>query len=54
MPAGAGVMKYERVEMFYHRNPDVVTKFVSLYSDRNEAMVAHAVGTYSIPPKRER
>ncbi len=27
---------------------------VSLYSDRNEAMVAHAVGTYSIPPKRER
>jgi uncharacterized protein (TIGR00369 family) len=24
---------------------------VSLYSDRNEAMVAHAVGTYSIPPK---
>jgi len=24
---------------------------VSLYSDRNEDMVAHAVGTYSIPPK---
>jgi acyl-coenzyme A thioesterase PaaI-like protein len=25
---------------------------VALYSDRSEAMVAHAVGTYSIPPKR--
>jgi acyl-coenzyme A thioesterase PaaI-like protein len=25
---------------------------VALYSDRNEEMVAHAVGTYSIPPKR--
>jgi acyl-coenzyme A thioesterase PaaI-like protein len=25
---------------------------VELYSDRNEDMVAHAVGTYSIPPKR--
>jgi acyl-coenzyme A thioesterase PaaI-like protein len=25
---------------------------VALYSDRNEDMVAHAVGTYSIPPKR--
>ena len=25
---------------------------VSLYSDRNEEMVAHAVGTYSIPPNR--
>ena len=25
---------------------------VALYSDRNEAMVAHAVGTYSIPPRR--
>jgi acyl-coenzyme A thioesterase PaaI-like protein len=24
---------------------------VALYSDRNEDMVAHAVGTYSIPPK---
>ena len=24
---------------------------VSLYSDRNEDMVAHAVGTYSIPPR---
>ena len=24
---------------------------VALYSDRSEAMVAHAVGTYSIPPK---
>jgi acyl-coenzyme A thioesterase PaaI-like protein len=27
---------------------------VALYSDRNEDMVAHAVGTYSIPPKRLR
>jgi len=26
---------------------------VALYSYRNEEMVAHAVGTYSIPPKRE-
>ncbi len=26
---------------------------VSLFSDRNEALVAHAVGTYSIPAKRE-
>lgn len=26
---------------------------VSLYSDRNAAMVAHAVGTYSIPSKRQ-
>jgi acyl-coenzyme A thioesterase PaaI-like protein len=25
---------------------------VALYSDRNEEMVAHAVGTYSIPPQR--
>jgi uncharacterized protein (TIGR00369 family) len=25
---------------------------VALYSDRNEEMVAHAVGTYSIPPTR--
>jgi len=25
---------------------------VALYSDRNEAMVAKAIGTYSIPPKR--
>ena len=25
---------------------------VALYSDRGEDMVAHAVGTYSIPPKR--
>jgi uncharacterized protein (TIGR00369 family) len=25
---------------------------VSLYSDRNEPMVAHAVGTYAIPGKR--
>ena len=25
---------------------------VALYSDRNEDMVAHAVGTYSIPPQR--
>jgi acyl-coenzyme A thioesterase PaaI-like protein len=25
---------------------------VALYSDRNEDMVAHAVGTYSIPPNR--
>jgi acyl-coenzyme A thioesterase PaaI-like protein len=25
---------------------------VALYSDRKEEMVAHAVGTYSIPPKR--
>ncbi len=25
---------------------------VALYSDRNAEMVAHAVGTYSIPPKR--
>jgi len=25
---------------------------VALFSDRNEEMVAHAVGTYSIPPKR--
>ncbi|HEX3603307.1 MAG TPA: PaaI family thioesterase [Steroidobacteraceae bacterium] len=25
---------------------------VALYSDRNEEMVAHAVATYSIPPKR--
>jgi acyl-coenzyme A thioesterase PaaI-like protein len=25
---------------------------VALYSDRAEDMVAHAVGTYSIPPKR--
>jgi acyl-coenzyme A thioesterase PaaI-like protein len=25
---------------------------VALYSDRNEEMVAHAVGTYSIPPNR--
>ncbi|HWX81009.1 MAG TPA: PaaI family thioesterase [Steroidobacteraceae bacterium] len=25
---------------------------VALYSDRNEEMVAKAVGTYSIPPKR--
>jgi acyl-coenzyme A thioesterase PaaI-like protein len=25
---------------------------VALYSDRDEDMVAHAVGTYSIPPKR--
>jgi acyl-coenzyme A thioesterase PaaI-like protein len=25
---------------------------VALYSDRNEDMVAHAVGTYSIPPRR--
>jgi acyl-coenzyme A thioesterase PaaI-like protein len=25
---------------------------VALYSDRNEEMVAHAVGTYSVPPKR--
>jgi uncharacterized protein (TIGR00369 family) len=25
---------------------------VSLYSDRNEAMVAHAVGTYAIPARR--
>ena len=25
---------------------------VALYSNRNEDMVAHAVGTYSIPPKR--
>lgn len=25
---------------------------VALYSDRSEEMVAHAVGTYSIPPKR--
>jgi acyl-coenzyme A thioesterase PaaI-like protein len=25
---------------------------VALYSDRNEDLVAHAVGTYSIPPKR--
>jgi acyl-coenzyme A thioesterase PaaI-like protein len=25
---------------------------VELYSDRNEEMVAHAVGTYSIPPNR--
>jgi len=25
---------------------------VALYSDRTEEMVAHAVGTYSIPPKR--
>ena len=27
---------------------------VALYSERNDEMVAHAVGTYSIPPKRER
>jgi uncharacterized protein (TIGR00369 family) len=27
---------------------------VALYSGRNEEMVAHAVGTYSIPPKRDR
>jgi acyl-coenzyme A thioesterase PaaI-like protein len=26
---------------------------VALYSDRNEDMVAHAVGTYSIPPRAE-
>jgi acyl-coenzyme A thioesterase PaaI-like protein len=26
---------------------------VALYSERNDEMVAHAVGTYSIPPKRE-
>jgi acyl-coenzyme A thioesterase PaaI-like protein len=25
---------------------------VALYSDRNEEMVAHAVGTFSIPPKQ--
>jgi uncharacterized protein (TIGR00369 family) len=25
---------------------------VALYSDRNQDLVAHAVGTYSIPPKR--
>lgn len=25
---------------------------VALYSDRSEEMVAHAMGTYSIPPKR--
>jgi acyl-coenzyme A thioesterase PaaI-like protein len=25
---------------------------VALYSNRNEEMVAHAVGTYSIPPQR--
>jgi acyl-coenzyme A thioesterase PaaI-like protein len=25
---------------------------VALFSDRNEQMVAHAVGTYSIPPQR--
>lgn len=25
---------------------------VALYSDRNQEMVAHAVGTYSIPPQR--
>jgi uncharacterized protein (TIGR00369 family) len=25
---------------------------VALYSDRSEEMVAHAVGTYSIPPQR--
>jgi acyl-coenzyme A thioesterase PaaI-like protein len=25
---------------------------VALYSDRNEEMVAHAVGTYSVPPQR--
>ncbi|HXP66705.1 MAG TPA: PaaI family thioesterase [Steroidobacteraceae bacterium] len=25
---------------------------VALYSDRKEEMVAHAVGTYSVPPKR--
>jgi acyl-coenzyme A thioesterase PaaI-like protein len=25
---------------------------VALYSDRNDEMVAHAVGTYSIPPNR--
>jgi acyl-coenzyme A thioesterase PaaI-like protein len=25
---------------------------VALYSDRKEEMVAHAVGTYSIPPNR--
>ncbi len=25
---------------------------VALYSDRDEEMVAHAVGTYSIPPQR--
>jgi acyl-coenzyme A thioesterase PaaI-like protein len=27
---------------------------VALYSDRNEEMVAHAVGTYSIPPTSAR
>jgi acyl-coenzyme A thioesterase PaaI-like protein len=27
---------------------------VAIYSERNDEMVAHAVGTYSIPPKRER
>jgi hypothetical protein len=27
---------------------------VALYSDRSEAMVAHAVGTYSIPPTSAR
>jgi acyl-coenzyme A thioesterase PaaI-like protein len=25
---------------------------VALHSDRNEEMVAHAVGTYSVPPTR--
>jgi acyl-coenzyme A thioesterase PaaI-like protein len=29
----------------------LVAGAVALYSDRSEAMVAHAVGTYSIPPK---
>lgn len=27
---------------------------VALYSDRSEEMVAHAMGTYSIPPLRQR
>lgn len=32
----------------------LVTGEVALYSGRGEDMVAHAVGTYSIPPKREK
>jgi hypothetical protein len=39
VPATRSVFKYERVEMFYHRNPEIEAEFVVLVTRRNKTIV---------------
>lgn len=38
VPATGNMLKYERVEMFYHREPNTVVKFVRIETESGKAL----------------